>query len=549
MKRLLFLITLICSLSAYSQPVEKIYKIEKNYLSFPIEKDIDTQHMQMTVDDQRVLPGVALRICETEPDYWVFKDVYAYKGKNLKINFSKDVKGIEMIRESDKFVGEEIIYKETKRPQAHFTSRRGWINDPNGLVWHDGEYHLFYQHNPYSISWGNMHWGHAVSKDLLHWEELNNVLYPDTLGPMFSGSAVIDKNNTAGFGENAMVAIYTADGALCGQCLAYSHDNGRTFTKYGKNPVLVTIEEPGVWSGLNPRDPKVFWYEPGKHWVMALYQDNYIAIYTSDNLKDWTYQSKTIGFYECPELFELPVDDKKKNKKWVMYAASGAYMTGSFDGKRFTPEAGKYFYIRGDQYAAQTYNNTPDGRRIQFGFGLINPKEMPFNSIMNFPTELSLRTTPEGIRLFCNPIPEIERLHEKSYHWTGISGEEANENLASIESDYLHVKFDIEVEKSYWFKLNFRGNTIVDFDGNWNKFNGAAYAGDYKDPFHHQVELIIDKVSLEVFVGDGRLVISDNLEEPATIEGLQFLYNTELGSEIRLNNLEVHELKSIWPEK
>lgn len=555
MKRLMLLITFSGCLQAFSQPIEKIYKIEKNYLNFPIEKKISTLHMQMFVEDEMVLASSELRICETEPDYWVFKDVSAYKGKNLKIIFSKDVKGIDKIRQTDEFVGEDIVYKEVNRPQVHFSTRRGWINDPVGLVWHDGEYHLFYQHNPYSIYWGNMHWGHAVSKDLMHWEELNDVLYPDTLGPMFSGSSVIDKNNTAGFGKDAMVAIYTAAGALCGQCLAYSHDNGRTFTKYEKNPVLITIEKKGVWSALNPRDPKVFWYEPGNHWVMALYQNNYIAIYTSDNLKDWEYQSKTPGFYECPELFELPVDGNKKNKKWVMYSASGTYMIGSFDGKRFTPEAGQYFYAwghkdarlqQGDQYAGQTYNNAPDGRRIQFKFGLITPKDMPFNTIMSFPTEMSLRTTPEGVRLFCNPIVEIEQLHKRSYKWTNLSGKEANEKLDSIKSDYLHVKFDIEVKKAYWFKLNFRGNTIINFDGNWNKFNGAPYSGDYQNPFHHQVELIIDKVSLEVFIGNGRLVISDNIEEPKAIEGLKFFSVEGDGSFIQLKNLEVHELKSIW---
>jgi len=545
MKIPFFFIALFYTLTVYSQPLEKIYKIEKNYLNFPIEQGIETQNMKIRLNDRWVLPGVALRICETEPDYWVFKDVSAYRGKNLKVIFSKDVKGIDMIYQSDKFMGEEVIYKEAKRPQVHFTSRRGWINDPNGLVWHNGEYHLFYQHNPYSITWGNMHWGHAVSKDLMHWKELNSALFPDTTGAMFSGSAVVDKDNTAGFGKNAIVAIYTSMGVSADQCLAYSLDNGRTFTKYKEDPVLVTIEIKG-WSPLHPRDPKVFWYEPGKHWVMALYQNNYIAVYTSPNLKDWNFESKTTGFYECPELLELPVDNNEKNKKWVMYGASGSYMIGSFDGKKFTPESGKHFYVQGDQYAAQTYNNSPGNRKVQMSFALINPKGMPFNSMMQFPTELSLITTPDGVRLCCNPIPEIRQLHEKKYQWTDLSGKEANQRLESVKSDYLHVKFDIDLEKDYWYKLNYRGHTIVHYDGNWNKYNGTPYSGDYREPFHHQVELIIDKVSLEVFVGGGRLVISDNLEEPKTTEGLKFVSGMGDGSYVQLNSLEVHELKSIW---
>ena len=190
-----------------------------------------------------------IRIADKEPEYWVFKDVSAYKGKKLILTFTDKVAGLDKIYQSDRFAGEDSVYKENNRPQVHFTSRRGWKNDPNGLVYHDGEYHLFYQHNPFEIHWENMHWGHAVSKDLLHWTELNDALYPDTLGTMFSGSAVIDKNNTSGWGKNAMVAFYTAAAKKMTQNVAYSTDKGRTFTKYQGNPILGP-----------DRDPKVFWY-------------------------------------------------------------------------------------------------------------------------------------------------------------------------------------------------------------------------------------------------------------------------------------------------
>jgi len=536
MKGTLFFVIAFLSFQAFSQTIEKTYKIEKRYLNFPVEKSQDRIKMDMTLEGEPLMYSV-IRLCENEPDYWVFKDVSKYIGKTLKISFAKNVKGINSIQQTDKFIGEDIVYKEINRPQVHFTSKRGWNNDPNGLVWYNGEYHLYYQHNPYEANWENMHWGHAVSKDLVYWKELNDALYPDELGAMFSGSAVIDKKNTAGWGKNTLVAAYTAAGKIATQCIAYSTDNGRTFTKYEENPVINTMEsEPNTIA----RDPKVFWYEPGNHWVMALYEDNFISIYTSNNLKDWEYESKTPGYYECPELFELPVDGNKENKKWVMYGASGTYMIGSFDGKKFTPESGKHFYSWGSQYAAQTFNNVPDGRRIQIGWGRITHKDMPFKSMMLFPMEMTLETTPEGIRLECNPINEIEKLHKKSYKWSNISGKEANEKFLDINSDYLHIKFDIELVQDFNFDLKYKGNKMLRFDGNWNNFNGAPYSGDILTPFRHKVELIIDKTSFEAYIGGGRLFISEQLKDAKTIEGLEFNGN------MKVHNLEIYELKSIW---
>jgi sucrose-6-phosphate hydrolase SacC (GH32 family) len=536
MKATLFFAIAFLSFQAFSQTIEKTYKIEKRYLNFPVENSQDRIKMDMTLEGESLMYSV-IRLCENEPDYWVFKDVSKYIGKTLKISYAKNVKGINLIQQTDKFIGEDIVYKEINRPQIHFTSKRGWNNDPNGLVWHNGEFHLYYQHNPFEANWENMHWGHAVSKDLVYWEELNDALYPDELGTMFSGSAVIDINNTAGWGKSTLVAAYTAAGKVATQCIAYSTDNGRTFTKYEGNPVINTMESE---QKTVARDPKVFWYAPGKHWVMALYEDNFISIYTSNNLKDWKHESKTLGFFECPELFELAVDGDTRSKKWIMYGASGTYMIGSFDGKKFTPESGKHFYSRGSQYAAQTFNNVPDGRRIQIGWGRITHKDMPFKSMMLFPMEMTLETTPDGIRIKCNPINEIEKLHEKSYKWSNISGKEANKKLADIKSDYLHINFDIELVKDFNFDLKYKGNKILSFDGNWNNYNGTPYSGDVLAPFRHKVELIIDKTSFEGYIGGGRLFISEQLKDAKTIEGLEFSGN------MKVHNLEIYELKSIW---
>jgi fructan beta-fructosidase len=530
MKKLIQVLTyLFFSSLLIGQNIVREYKITRQYLNFPVEMKQDRQHVNFVLKKDTITYSV-IRITDDKPDYWVFKDVSAYKGKKLKLVFNSKVKGIDMIYQSDQYVGSDSLYREINRPQFHFTSARGWNNDPNGLVYFDGEYHLFYQHNPYEIHWENMHWGHAVSKDLLHWTELNDALYPDTLGTMFSGSAVIDKDNTSGWGKNAMVVAYTAAGRKPTQCIAFSLDNGRTFSKYENNPVIPT----------GSRDPKVFWYNPAKCWVMALYVDNSIAIYNSKDLKKWEYKSKTKGFYECPELFELSVDGDENNKKWVMYGASGTYMTGIFDGAVFSPEYGKYFNSWGSQYAAQTYNNIPDGRRIQIGWGRIEQPGMPFNQMMLFPAELSLRTTPEGVRLFSEPVREVSLLHNRNYYWENLSGAELNEKLKEIDENLLHVKMDIEIDSGTGFDIHFKGKRILNYDGNFNRFNGAPYICDNPGSFRFEIELLIDRTSVEAYIGNGKLFISEGLKPENADEGLK------ISEKVKIHSFELNEMESIW---
>lgn len=504
------------------------FKIEKNYLNFPVSKK-ENRQMVKFVEGGDTLTYSVIRIAEAVTDYWVFKDVSDLKGKTLKLVFSKEVKGIDLINQSDRFAGEDSLYSESNRPQFHFSTRRGWINDPNGLVYHNGEYHLFYQHNPYEAEWENMHWGHAVSKDLLHWKELNDALCPDSLGTIFSGSAVIDKNNSAGWGKDALVALYTTAGKKMQQNVAYSLNGGRSFTKYNGNPILGP-----------DRDPKVFWYAPAKTWVMVLYNENYIAVYNSKDLKHWEYKSKNKGFFECPELFELSVDGNPKNKKWVMYGASGTYMIGSFDGSRFKPESGKYYYTWGAQYAAQTFNNTPDARRIQMGWGRIEQTGMPFNHIMLFPNELSLRTTREGVRLFCEPISQISSLHGKTYSWKNITVTDLNTALQKINSSQVHLRMDIEIDKGLSAELFYKGNPIIYYDGNYNRFNGAPYVGENPGSFRFTIEVLLDRNSVEGYIDNGRLHIAEALKVPTSDKGL------ELRGDIKVYSFELAEMKSIW---
>ena len=544
MKKVLVLLLLVSScLSMYSNNIE--IKVSKKYLNIPVSHKIDRARMTIDVNGVEERSFV-IRLATEEPDYWVFCDVSEFKGKTIKINYEGNNAGLSKIYQDDKIEGEDGIYKEVNRPQFHFTTKRGWINDPNGLIYHDGEYHLYYQYNPYEREWENMHWGHAVSKDLIHWEELPIALYPDQHGTMYSGSAVIDYDNTAGYNKGdtpAMVAIYTAaapDRQV--QCIAYSLDKGRTFTKYDKNPIIDSKE---IWNTVDTRDPKVFWYEPGNHWVMALNERDGHSIYTSDNLKDWKYESHITGFWECPELFELPVDGDPNNTKWVMYGATGTYMLGSFDGKTFTPEAGKYYYTRGSIYAAQTFTNIPDsdGRRIQIGWGRVSHPDMPFNGMMLLPTELTLHTTKEGVRMFNNPVKETEQLFTPVNKWSSMTSGEANDKLKEFyNADVLRIKTTFKLSHATSAGINLFGQHLIDYDMNGNTINGVFYSPEDRTSMELTADIYIDKTSIEVFIDGGAYSYSmEYRPHNGNTEGFHFW-----GNNIEVKNLEVFSVKSIW---
>lgn len=521
------------------------FKITKKYLNFPISHTQDRGRMTFEVNGKPDL-SVVIRLAPGEAEYWVFKDVSAFKGKTIKISYDGNETGLSKIYQSDEFEGQAHIYKEKNRPQFHFTTRRGWINDPNGLIYHDGEYHLFYQHNPFERDWENMHWGHAVSKDLIHWTELPDALFPDHLGTMFSGSAVIDYDNTAGFNKGkipAMVAAYTAaSSAKQVQGIAYSLDNGRTFTKYDKNPV---IDSKAEWDSQDTRDPKVFWYAPSKHWVMVLNERDGHSIYTSANLKDWNYESHVTGFWECPELFELSVDGDKNHTKWVMYGATGTYMLGSFDGKAFTPEAGKYCYTTGSIYAAQTFTNIPasDGRRIQIGWGRVSHPDMPFNGMMMLPTELTLRTTKDGIRLVSVPVKETETLFKPVRSWKSLSSDEANSKLKEFyDTDCLRIKTTIKLSHATDAGFNLFGQRMIGYDMNSNTLNGRFYSPQDPTSMELTADIYVDRTTIEVFIDGGLYSYSmERRPEMNNKEGLHFW-----GNRIEVKDLEVFSVESIW---
>ncbi len=545
MKRLNFLFVLSI-LSAITISAKEItIKIDKKYLNLPVSHIVNRARMEFKVGTS-VERSFVIRLASDEPDYWVFADVSMLKGKTVTIDYDGDQIGLTKIYQADEIQGESGIYKEENRPQFHFTTRRGWINDPNGLIYYNGEYHLFYQHNPYERDWENMHWGHAVSTDLVHWKELPVALYPDHTGTMFSGTCLIDYSNTSGFGKKnnpAMIAYFTA--AAPGrqtQGFAYSLDNGRTWTKYADNPVIDSKEK---WNSEDTRDPKVFWYAPGKHWVMVLNERDGHSIYTSSDLKKWNYESHTTGFWECPELFELPVDGNPNNKKWVMYGASGTYMIGSFDGKKFTPEAGKYYYTTGTLYAAQTFANIPDsdGRRIQIGWSRISHPNMPFNGQMLMPTELTLKMTKDGARLFNNPVKELDVLFTPVKNWKSLTSNQANDKLKEFyNADLLRIKTTLNLSHATSAGFNLFGQRIIDYNMNENIINGRFYSPEDMTSMELSADIYIDQTSIEVFIDGGAYSFSmERQPDKNNKEGFHFW-----GNNIEVKDLQIYSVKSIW---
>jgi fructan beta-fructosidase len=548
MKTTLKMMLAIGALLAFFQvadAAEIVIKINKRYLNLPISQKQARANMKFEIagKQERIFK---IRLAKDEPEYWVFCDVSALKGKTIKISYDGDGSGLDKIYQNDEIEGQKTIYKEKNRPQFHFTSKRGWINDPNGLIFYEGEYHLFYQHNPYEKEWENMSWGHAVSKDMIHWEELPTALSPDNIGTMFSGSAVIDYNNTAGFNKgntSAMVATYTAfTDEKQVQCVAYSLDRGRTWTKYSKNPI---IDSKAKWNSNDTRDPRVFWYKPANHWVLVLNERDGHSIYNSKNLKDWTFESHITGFWECPDLFELPVDGDKSKTKWVMYGASNTYMIGAFDGKKFTPESGKHYYVTGTIYAAQTFTNIPesDGRRIQIGWGKVSHPDMPFNGMMLLPTELKLKTTKDGVRMFSEPIKEAGQLFEGVGAWNNLNAKDANEKLSSFsDNDRVRIKTKLKLSHATSAGLNLFGQKLLDYDMNFNLVNGVFYSPEDMTSMEISADIYIDRTSIEVFIDGGAYSYSmERRPDTKNTEGFHFW-----GNNIEVKELKVYAVKSIW---
>ena len=361
----------------------------------------------------------------------------------------------------------------------------------------------------------------------------------DRLGSPWSGSSLVDHQNAAGFGKDALVLVYTAydrETKKQVQALAYSTDNGVTFTRYDGNPILDTNEEVG---SKDTRDPHVFWYAPTQQWVMVLFEKDGLSIFNSADLKHWTRKSHLKGLYECPDLFELPVDGDARHTKWVIHGGSSAYFIGRFDGMTFTPETAELRYAVGKNakgsdllYAAQTFAEMPDGRRIQMAWGRIVEQDMPFTQMMLFPTEFRLVNTPGGLRMVASPIHEIDLLHAKQQTWSSLNASNVGAKLGGMAPGPLDVSMEVTLPADGALTLTYQGTELL-----------TLHRTDLPEG-HGSVRVLIDKAVAEIFVDSGRRYIVRELPASESRTGLGCRLE---GAGATLNRLSVYELKSMWP--
>ena len=522
----------------------EVYPVKKKFVHLPVKTG--APKTWMTVNINGVMQHeFEIELAPGEPDFYATLEVGRWAGKKLVLTAETVTKGsqwLNKVKVADELSDQALVYKETYRPQFHFSPRRGWTNDPNGLVFYKGTYHLFFQHNPYGTGWGNMTWGHAVSTDLLHWTEKPDAVLPDKNGVAFSGSGLVDWYNTSGLQKHPkpdetgklsnppLVLFYTSINADRGkgpaaQSMVYSLDEGTTWKKYPANPVLPNEIK-------DNRDPKVFWYgdrpdpagSKGGHWVMALYLEgeNY-ALFSSQNLTKWEKicDIKNLGCSECPDMFELPVDGNSAQSKWVFWGGDGKYLIGSFDGTNFTREAGPFSSkYGGNDYAAQTYSNIPaiDGRRIQFSWmaGGKYPG-MPFNQQFTIPRHLTLRTTSEGVRLFIEPVRETEtlRISKPVTFSTRLKGLDNPVKVPGMTGELfdIEIQFDIKEPRSsdttnviyaeiFRQKIAYNvGSKMIDLSG----IKAPLVPADDKI----KLRLIVDRTSIELFANDGIIQIAN----------------------------------------
>ena len=505
-------------------------------------------------DGDRLVQNFTVTLPSGDAPYWLTAYPLAHfdlTGKEIRVapvdgkKRPEDLKSaFDLIRIGSASDGRaEDDYARAYRDQFHLTTRRGWNNDPNGMVYHDGQYHVFYQHNPFGIRWGNMHWGHFVSTDLVHWKQKPIALFQKTTGDMmFSGGGFVDFNNSAGLGKDTLFVAFTSTGR--GECLAYSKDGGLTFTELEENPV---VEHKG-------RDPKIIWNEPEKKWVMAVFdfdscteteavppsrdfgQRNSanIAFWESKDLRQWT---RTGAFtdpdrnsvWECPELFELPVQGESGEKRWVLYGAQNRCFVGSFDGKTFRKESGPHGIRydqpgvrpvggRGSLYAAQTFSNVPDGRRIQMGWVRTSQyvdafPDQIYSQAFSLPHELTLRRTDEGVRLFYEPVSETEQLRVRLLS-------DSIDGLSVCAGELSEVV--IEFGKAGRHELTING---ID----------ASFTGT-------RARIFTDRNFNELYI-DGGLEYRVTKRDPAELASSR----TAVTSDSKIRSLQVYRLKPIWP--
>lgn len=565
------------------QNIVTIKKTTSNYLLLPIQDNAPEAKVYIVKDGLQMNVAVNVRLAREHIDYYVPLNLLEYQGKDIAI----DILGMpanalcwDSLKLSNVF---DMTNFEKFRPVYHHTPAYGWMNDPNGMFYKDGVYHLYYQYNPYGSVWGNMTWGHSTSRDLVHWTYEGTPIVPDAWGAIFSGSCVVDHENTAGFGKGAVVAFYTSAkstpwGDVQSQSMAYSLDNGKTFTKYEGNPILTSSER-------DFRDPKVFWYAPGKHWVMMLAVGQHMEIYSSVNLKDWKKESEFGamqgahgGVWECPDLVEIPVEGTRQ-KKWVLicnlnpggpFGGSAAqYFVGSFDGKTFvneSPTLTKWMDWGKDNYATVTWNNAPDGRCVALGWMsnwqyANNVPTRQYRSANTIARDLTLYRVGEELYLKSTPSPEVkkargEKVSKPSFN---VAGEYEVASLLDDNKGAYEVELVIQnqgASKIAFCLLNEKGEKVsmyydlarrqfvmdrsesgtVDFSKDFPAVTVAPADTDKE----LTLRLFVDRSSIEAFGEDGKFVMT-NLVFPSLPYNKMRFTSDEKGYTVK--SLKVYRLQ------
>jgi fructan beta-fructosidase len=535
-------------------PRSTSFTVERRRLILPIKNGAKQTELMVEVGGRRERQyQVELATRPDDVDWYAFFDLDAFRGQTATVRATRaTAEGFALVRQSDDVPGSERWYSESLRPQFHFSQAVGWNNDPNGMVYLAGEWHLFFQHNPVGWNWGNMTWGHAISRDLVHWEQRPEALFPKTMlvGDAFSGGGTVDFKNTAGWKtgtDDVLVVSFTDTGA--GESLAYSNDRGRTMTSYPGNPV---VKHRG-------RDPRIIWYPYrngdvplnekaktlGGHWVMAVYDEpehepRGIAFHTSTDLKVWQQQSRLPGYFECPEIFPLPVDGDASRKRWVVFAGDAKYAVGTFDGRKFSPDHdGREQVHWGPYYASQTFANAPGGRRIQIGWVQIAMPGMPFNQTFSFPEELSLHATADGVRLFAKPVEELALIHRKRFAAPAQRLNPGTPVALKAEGELFDIRAVFEAGDARQFGLNIGGDRIT-YDAVEQRLGDAPLK-----PVDGRITLqvLVDRPMIEICGNDGRVSVTAARSHHGAVSAIEAFAE---GGTARLVSLEAFELESIW---
>lgn len=526
--------------------------VKENYMLLPVQDDAPEGKICIVRNNVQEGTFMNVRLARERVDSYVPFVLSAYKGQHISI----DIQGVpenalcwKELKMSDSF---DMTNKEKFRPVYHHTPAYGWMNDPNGMFYKDGVYHLYFQYNPYGSVWANMHWGHSTSTDLMHWNFEGSAIVPDAWGAIFSGSCVVDHNNTAGFGKDAVIAFYTSAkaspwGDVQSQSMAYSLDNGKTFVKYEGNPILTSSEK-------DFRDPKVFWYAPGKHWVMMLAVGQHMEIYSSVNLKEWKKESEFGamqgahgGVWECPDLVEIPVEGTRE-KKWVLicnlnpggpFGGSAAqYFVGSFDGKKFvneSPTQTKWMDWGKDNYATVTWNNAPDGRCIALGWMsnwqyANNVPTRQYRSANTLARDLTLYREGQELYLKSTPSVEVKKARGKKVSIPSFRVSEKHEIVNLFEDNQGAYEVEILIQNAGASKiafclLNDKGEKVsMYYDLNRKQFvmdRSESGTVDFSKDFpavtvapanvdkELTLRLFVDRSSIEAFGEDGKFVMTN----------------------------------------